>query len=437
MSDFKDRLEQERRRFAMSGDSFQDLEKRRDRKRRNRRLGSGLVGLLIAAAGVGGGLYAFRPARTALPVDTPSVGPTTSAPGPTPTRPSPAPPVMEAISLPSGPIQFVDEQHGWAVFNGQVVQTSDGGMSWQGPLDSSTRPVEAIDFIDLQHGWALGATDLLRTLDGGSSWQVVSDQPFDSVDFLDAQTGWAIRSTSSQAAPRELLKTEDGGQTWTSEGITADSVCAGGRGQAWAASGVGDGSTSIDRWDAGSASWIETVIPVPSAGESWAPTIRCSADGQEAFVLLTDGGAAGHVAYVAYQVTMGSGATDDVHPVLVASFAAGEIGVDAYKDDDPYPGVLTVVGSGVAYFINWCPACDGSWASLVLTGGEPAAVTDRIALPAVGNPATPVGISFVGADHGWVLFQTGLLLQTNDGGRTWAGPCAGEPTSCFGVQTVP
>src|SRR5438552_2967973 len=133
MSDFKDRLEQERRRFAMSGDSFQDLERRRDRKRRNRRLASGLVALVIAAAGVGGGLYAFRPTRSASPVDTPtpSVVPTTPTPGPTPTSPSPTPPVQELAGQVSGPIQFVDDQRGWMVdADGQILATGDGGHTW-------------------------------------------------------------------------------------------------------------------------------------------------------------------------------------------------------------------------------------------------------------------------------------------------------------------
>jgi hypothetical protein len=154
-------------------------------------------------------------------------------------------------------------------------------------------------------------------------------------------------------------------------------------------------------------------------------------------VLVTGGGAAGHVAYAAFQVTPGSGSPDDVHPVLVASFAAGLFGLDAYPDEDPYPGVVAVVSPGSAYFINWCPACDGSWASFVKAEGSPAAVTDRVAFPVIGSPASPVGISFVDADHGWVLFQTGLLLHTEDGGKTWAGPCDPDPTSCFGIRSVP
>jgi hypothetical protein len=440
MSDFKERLEQERRRFAMSGDSLQDLERRRDRKRRNRRLASGLVGLLIAVAGVGGGLYAFRSTGSAHVVDsaTPPVGRTTPAPGPTPTTPSPAPPVTEAVSHPSGPIQFIDDQHGWAVFNGQLESTSDGGNEWH-PVDVRSSSVDAVDFIDLQKGWALTKDGLFSTGDGGSTWELVNHQTFKTVDFVDSENGWAVGSESYQPVPKDLVRTTDGGRSWNSLGLFTDSVCVATNGRVWAAGLSGDGGViSVFRWDRGQGSGMETRLPIPE-GEPWTATIQCAADGSEADVLVTGGGAAGHVAYAAFQVTPGPGAgtADDVHPVLVASFAAGEIGVDAYQDDDPYPGVLTVVGRGAAYFINWCPACDGPWASLVKTEGEPAAVTNRIALPAIGNPATPVGISFVDADHGWVLFQTGLLLKTSDGGDTWAGPCAGQPTSCFGAQSVP
>lgn len=424
----------------MSGDSFQDLERRRDRKRRNRRLASGLVALVIAAAGVGGGLYAFRPTRTASPLEspTPSVGPSTPAPGPTPTSPSPAPPVTQAVSVPSGPVQFIDQQHGWAAFNGQLESTMDGGTEWH-PVDTGSSSVDAVDFIDLQRGWALTGDGLLSTADGGSTWELVNDQTFKSVDFLDPENGWAVGSDSYRPDPKDLVRTTDGGQSWNSLGLSTDSVCVAANNRVWAAGLSGDGGViSVFRWDGGQGSGIETRLPIPE-GEPWTATIQCAADGSEADVLVSGGGAAGHVAYAAFQITPGPGAgsADDVHPVLVASFAAGEIGVDAYQDDDPYPGVLTVVGPGAAYFINWCPACDGSWASLVKTEGEPGAVTDRIALPATGNPATPLGISFVDADHGWVLFQTGLLLKTSDGGHTWAGPCGGQPTSCFGVQSVP
>jgi hypothetical protein len=149
--------------------------------------------------------------------------------------------------------------------------------------------------------------------------------------------------------------------------------------------------------------------------------------------MLTGGGAAGHVAYVALQATRDSKPLE-VHPVLVASFAAGELGLDAYQDDDPYPGVFTVVGAGSADFVNWCPACDGAWASFVKAEGQPSGVTDRVAVPASQNPRAPIGISFVGPDRGWILFGSPeLLLTTEDGGKTWSGPC----DNCFPPLSVP
>jgi photosystem II stability/assembly factor-like uncharacterized protein len=77
----------------------------------------------------------------------------------------------------------------------------------------------------------------------------------------------------------------------------------------------------------------------------------------------------------------------------------------------------------LAEFVTWCPACDGSWASSLTAQGQPAVVSDRIPMPTTGNPSAPGGISFVDEQDGWVLFENGVVLQTQDGGRTWSNPC--------------
>jgi len=69
---FREMLESERRRYKMPDGSFDALERRRDRKRRNRRVASGLVALLIAAAGLGGALLAFRDTGQPKPGVSPS-----------------------------------------------------------------------------------------------------------------------------------------------------------------------------------------------------------------------------------------------------------------------------------------------------------------------------------------------------------------------------
>jgi hypothetical protein len=152
-------------------------------------------------------------------------------------------------------------------------------------------------------------------------------------------------------------------------------------------------------------------------------------------VLITGGGAAGSVAYVAFEVTAAPGSSggglDVVHPVLVASFAADVYGVDAFHDDDPHPGVFAAVDGGLAEFVSWCPACDASWASLLTAAGNPAIVSERVPVATKGNPSAPSGISFVDAQNGWVLFENGLLLITEDGGQTWFDPC--DRSACPGV----
>ena len=133
MSDYRDLLERERRRFRMPHGSMEELERRRDRKRRNRRIASGIVALVIAAAGIGAGLYALRPAGNGKPVVTPT--------------PTVAPPSAHGLLAPSGPIQFVSPEKGWAVRpNGQIVATVDGGKTWM-VQHKGTMAIIGVQFI--------------------------------------------------------------------------------------------------------------------------------------------------------------------------------------------------------------------------------------------------------------------------------------------------
>jgi hypothetical protein len=447
MNDFKERLERERRRFAISGDPYQDLERRRDRERRNRRLASGFVALLIAAVGVGGGLYAFRPTRSAQPVGspTPSVEPTTTTPNPSP---SPTPPIgVLGAPVVSGPIQFIDDQRGWMVgAEGQIMATSDGGHTWNVQLSGPSN-IKAVDMLgDGLHGWAVGEGGLIETSDGGAHWVTLSNQSLSAVQFLTPETGWGVEVPSDNPAAR-LMKTEDGGRTWTDQGFSADSVCAANRDVVWAAGLGGDGGTSFYRSADGGATWTESPMPLPGWGAG-PPVVRCTADGSEAFALAFGGVAAGSVAYAGVQAVSDGGSVDQ-HVVLVSGLASGTFHPQgAYVDDDPYPGVFTVVGPGSVYLVNWCPACENR-TFFIRTQGQPAAVSDRNEVPTaegMSGPQQPLGISFVNPDRGWVLLQVPapkgqqpvtLVLGTTDAGTTWAPSCDGSATDCFGTQSVP
>ena len=93
--------------------------------------------------------------------------------------------------------------------------THDGGATW-----THTGPVSVgqwgnpYDFVDMDHGWASDGGALYTTMNGGHQWQAMHPtQPFADIkqlDFMSPQFGWAITKISPY-----LLKTVDGGRTWT------------------------------------------------------------------------------------------------------------------------------------------------------------------------------------------------------------------------------
>jgi photosystem II stability/assembly factor-like uncharacterized protein len=121
---------------------------------------------------------------------------------------------------------------------GALLHSDDGGATWG--LVPSTGAVPhaagAISFLSASVGWALGYADggdgtvggsglnrLLKTADGGVTWSAEpvpcgADWPdIVSVRFVDMTHGWAVctGAGSGTMAPTQVLETDDGGKTWT------------------------------------------------------------------------------------------------------------------------------------------------------------------------------------------------------------------------------
>jgi photosystem II stability/assembly factor-like uncharacterized protein len=102
-----------------------------------------------------------------------------------------------------------------------IYVTHNGGATWQSgtPLVASAT---AWDFIDGNHGWASDGTGLFMTSDGGQHWKELSpNASFHNVsrlDFVSSEIGWAIGTTEANVP--SLLKTTDGGHTWTTIAYT-------------------------------------------------------------------------------------------------------------------------------------------------------------------------------------------------------------------------
>ncbi|KAA0223566.1 T9SS C-terminal target domain-containing protein [candidate division KSB1 bacterium] len=121
-------------------------------------------------------------------------------------------------------IYFIDESTGWAVGEkGVVLHTEDGGSNWHEQSQSDTLLLSSVYAIDTQTAFVVGEKTegswpsylqhgiILRTTDGGQSW---TRQTFDtlskfsSIVFVNDSTGWITVTRGT------LLKTTDKGNTW-------------------------------------------------------------------------------------------------------------------------------------------------------------------------------------------------------------------------------
>ena len=108
----------------------------------------------------------------------------------------------------------------WAVGTGGLIEHStDGGATWTTQQSGTEADLWSVSFTDDQHGWAVGGQPtnaapgvILRTIDGGTTWSDVTPagltETLSDASFTDPEHGWI------GTADGHLLHTTNAGATW-------------------------------------------------------------------------------------------------------------------------------------------------------------------------------------------------------------------------------
>jgi photosystem II stability/assembly factor-like uncharacterized protein len=121
-----------------------------------------------------------------------------------------------------------------ATIPGKIFRTADGGVNWTVVFEDSgvTTFLNYVKMVDDTHGFAVGdAPDdsspvaVLKTTDGGWTWTPIDhDLPMGctqyygpTCDFVSREVGYTCQNvpTSPVTSRRTIFKTTDGGSTWT------------------------------------------------------------------------------------------------------------------------------------------------------------------------------------------------------------------------------
>jgi photosystem II stability/assembly factor-like uncharacterized protein len=122
-------------------------------------------------------------------------------------------------------LHFTDPLHGWAAGEYILLKTNDGGETWE----STETDVLFwnVEFSGISNGWAVGGWngELFNTTDGGISWnqkRYGTDGYVTKIGFGSGDFGVAIYYTSM--GEHSIDQTANGGITWTQHALLDDSI---------------------------------------------------------------------------------------------------------------------------------------------------------------------------------------------------------------------
>ena len=285
----------------------------------------------------------------------------------------------------------ISDNLSWIVgYYGTILHSADRGKSWKIQASPTRRALFTVRFVSATHGWISGSYGtVLQTRDGGKSWHA---QPMDTAEHLFASY-WLDESHGWMAGSRGLTsQTSDGGRSWSKNVVPGDftfnAVTFASASRGWLAGEFG----VIFQTSDGGKSWVKQKSPVEVSFDSGAsqnlfallftaPT-NGYAFGLDGLVLKTNDGSRWEIVR---QREKANG-TNAAHHLFAAAAFNGRISTVGERG--------TLLQSNVG---------NGTWRQAELQ-------LPRLSLN---------GIAFGKDGFGLVVGNRGVVLRTEDGGKSW------------------
>jgi len=154
---------------------------------------------------------------------------------------------------------------GCGIGESALFTTSDRGATWTKISSQLPAFMSSMQFASATNGWALSARQLLQTGDGGKSWNVVREWPEGvsprHLQLLNSNTVILLEDEALSGVS-QIVKSADGGKTWTKIGQAAryPSVLQFFDDSHAVRAHIYD--QTIDWTDDGGLSWQDSIVPV-------------------------------------------------------------------------------------------------------------------------------------------------------------------------------
>jgi photosystem II stability/assembly factor-like uncharacterized protein len=121
-------------------------------------------------------------------------------------------------------IYFIDHDKGWVVGReGKIFRTADGGETWERAIFSGTpqnTDLYEVRFLNETLGFILGYCGLYRTIDGGMLWEnywlpVIPRKGAWNMSIVDDCLGYLLGSSWMEPDPPLVYRTQDGALSWS------------------------------------------------------------------------------------------------------------------------------------------------------------------------------------------------------------------------------